>query len=240
MLCLACALPGWPLCDRCVASLRRAPPAVVGGICVEAGFRHVGAAVRLVHNLKYRRSIRAGRILAAAMVSGLPSEATVLVPVPRSLVRRVMYGIDQARVLAREVSSLTGLEVLDALGAPLWWKRQAGAALEDRHDIDFRRIGRVPEGAILVDDVFTTGTTAKSAINAAGTREMSVLVATSVSIMEPGTKPIPRLGCDVTQMRETIETSSHTAWTPRQSEPHEESTVVGPRPLRPTDREEIG
>ncbi len=233
-------MPGWPLCGRCVASLRLAPPGAIEGISVEAGFRHVGAAVRLVHNLKYRRSIRAGRILAAAMVPGIPADATVLVPVPRSLVRRVTYGIDQARVLAQEVSRLTGIEVMHALGAPLWWKRQAGATRENRHDIDFRRIGLVPDGAILVDDVFTTGTTAMSAISASGTREMSVLVATSAGIMKPGTKPIPTLGCDVTQMRETIETSSHTARTRRQSEPTEERTVVGPRPFRPTNREEIG
>ena len=117
MLCLACAMPGWPLCGPCVASLRRAPPAEIGGVSVEAGFRHVGAAVRLVHNLKYRRSIHAGRILAAAMVAGLPADATALVPIPRSFVRRVTYGIDQARVLATEVSNLTGVGVLDALGA---------------------------------------------------------------------------------------------------------------------------
>jgi len=158
-------MPGWPLCEPCVASLRRAPPALIGGIDVE----DVGAAVRLVHNLKYRRSIRAGRILAAAMVSGLPADATVLVPVPRSFVRRVTYGIDQARVLAMEVSEITGVEVLDALGAPLWWRRQAGASRDERHTIDFRSITRVPEGAILVDDVLTTGTTAMSAIAAADT-----------------------------------------------------------------------
>ncbi|RLE13732.1 MAG: hypothetical protein DRJ28_06875 [Actinobacteria bacterium] len=233
-------MPGWPLCVLCVASLRLAPPAVVRGVSVEAGFRHVGAAVRLVHNLKYRRSIRAGRILAAAMVSGLPADATVLVPVPRSLVRRVTYGIDQAKVLAKEVSILTGLEVLDALGAPIWWKRQAGATLEDRHAISFRRIGRVPEGAILVDDVFTTGTTAMSAIDAAVAREMSILVATSAGTMEPGTKPFPSLGGDVTQLRGTIETWSHAARTRSQSESADERTVVRPRLLRATDREEIG
>ena len=160
---------------------------VVCGVSVEAGFRHVGAAVRLVHNLKYRRSIRAGRILAAAMVSGLPVDATVLVPVPRSLVRRVTYGIDQAKVLAKEVSNLTGLEVIDGLGAPFWWKRQAGATLEDRHAVDFRGICRVPDRAVLVDDVFTTGRTALCAIAAADAQRMSVLVATSAGTMEPGT-----------------------------------------------------
>ena len=240
MLCLACAMPGWPLCDPCVASLRRAPPAEIGGVPVEAGFRHVGAAVRLVQNLKYRRSPRAGRILAAAMVSGLPADATVLVPAPRSFVRRVTYGIDQARVLATEVSKLTGLEVLDALGAPLWWKRQAGAIREDRHSIDFRRIVSVPAGAVVVDDVFTTGATVMSAIAAADARRMSVLVATSAGTMDSRTRPFHSLGGDVAQLRETIGTRSRTALTRLQAEPPQERAVIAPRLVRPTNREEIG
>ena len=233
-------MPGWPLCGPCVASLRRAPPGDIGGIPVEAGFRHVGAAVRLVQNLKYRRSLRAGRILAAAMVSGLPADATVLVPVPRSFVRRVTYGIDQARVLATEVGRLTGLEVLDALGAPLWWKRQAGATRENRHAVDFRRTVRIPDGAALIDDVFTTGATALSAISVADARRMSVLVATSAGTMNSGTKPFLSLGGDVAQVPETIGTRSAAARTRPQSEPPEDRTVNRPRLVRSTNREEIG
>ena len=133
MFCLACAMPGWPLCDACVDTLQRVPPSQIGDTHVEAGFLHVGAAVRLVHNLKYRRSIQAGRLLAAAMVSGLPSDATALVPVPRSFVRRVTYGIDQGRVLATELGSLTGLPVANGVGAPVvrtsssWCRPRASA-----------------------------------------------------------------------------------------------------------------
>ena len=240
MLCLACAMPGWPLCEPCVASLRRAPPAEIGGISVEAGFRHVGAAVRLVQNLKYRRSLRAGRILASAMVSGLPADATVLVPVPRSFVRRVTYGIDQARVLATEVGRLTGLEVLDALRAPLWWKRQAGATREDRHPIDFGRTVRVPHGAALVDDVFTTGATALSALAAADAPRMSVLVATSAGTMDLGAKAFPSLGGDVTQMRETSDYLSHAVQSPPRAQFRESGRDILSRPDRSINRKEIG
>lgn len=222
MPCLACAMPGWPLCDRCVVSLRRAPPSEIAGVSVEAGFRHVGAAARLVHNLKYRRSIRAGRILAAGMVSGLPSDAEALVPVPRSFVRRVTYGVDQARVLSNELSRLTGLPVVDAIGAPLWWRRQAGADREHRHAINFKRSGPVPERVVLVDDVLTTGATATSALAALGERGLSVLVATSAGTMEPGTKPFLSLGGDVTQMRETTDYLSHAAQLRLQTESFEQ------------------
>ncbi len=240
MLCLACALPGYPLCDACVASLRRAPPVVIGGVPFEAGFRHVGAAVRLVHNLKYRRSVQAGRFLAAAMVSGLPSDAAALMPVPRSFVRRVTYGIDQARVLAEELSRLTGLPMVNALGAPLWWKRQAGADRKDRHAIDFRRLDPVPERAVLVDDVLTTGATAMSALSILDQHELSVLVATSAGTMGSGTKSFRSLGGDVAQMREATDYLSHAARPRLRTESPESERVFVARPDRSNDREETG
>lgn len=240
MVCLACAMPGWPLCDPCVVSLTRSPPRVIQGVAVEAGFRHVGAAARLVHNLKYRRSIPAGRILAAAMLSGVPSDATMLVPVPRSLVRRVAYGIDQAWVLATEVARLTGLPVADALGAPLWWRRQAGAPREGRHAINFRRTAEILDGAILVDDVCTTGATAMSAIAVSCAEGMSLLVATSAGTMESGTQPFPRPGGDVTEMREMIGTRLHAAPKRSTSESTQRGTALLPRPVESINREEIG
>lgn len=239
MLCLACALPGWPLCDPCVASLKRAPPAFVGGISVEAGFRHRGAAARLIHNLKYRRSLPAGRLLAAAMVSGLPADATALVPAPRSLARRVAYGIDQARFLANELSRLSGVPVIDALRAPLWWKRQAGLAKRDRHPVKFVGVRAVPPGAVLIDDVVTTGMTIQSAAAALGSRGMSLLVATSAGTMGSGTQSFPSLGGDVATRRRTIATRSPAAQPCPQNESTHMDAIVMSRPYPSSDREEI-
>ncbi len=233
-------MPGWPLCDPCVTSLARAPAQNVRGVSVEAGFRHVGAAVRLVHNLKYRRSLPAGRLLASAMVSGLPSDAAALVPVPRSFARRVRYGIDQAFVLAMDMERMTGLPVIRGLGAPLWWRRQAGADREHRHGIAFSPIEAIPTRAVLVDDVITTGGTVASALQAMGASEISVLVATSAGTMDSGTQPFPSLGGAVTQMRETTDYLSHAARAHRQSESLESGRVDDARPIRPIDREETG
>ncbi|MEN8041646.1 MAG: hypothetical protein ABFR95_09105, partial [Actinomycetota bacterium] len=224
----------------CVRSLRWASPAHVDRVPVEAGFAHVGAAVRLVHNLKYRRSMSAGRVLAAAMASGVPADAAALVPVPRSLARRVAYGIDQAKVLADEVAVLTGLPVVDALAAPIWWRRQAGASRGDRHPVAFRSTRSLPYGAVLVDDVFTTGATALSAIAALGSPEMSVLVATSAGTMEPGTPSFPSQGGGVTRKRETVRVPLHAALPRFQAGSSKTGAVVSPRPSWPTYREELG
>lgn len=233
-------MPGRPLCESCVESLRRSPPLLVDGVPVEAGLRHVGAAARLVHNLKYRRSIPAGRLLAATMISGLPSDATALVPIPRSFVRRVTYGIDQSLSLATGLERMTGLPVIRGLGAPLWWRRQAGADREHRHSVAFRRIAAIPPRSVLVDDVITTGATIGSALRAMDGSAISVLVATSAGTMDSGTQPFPSLGGAVTQMRETTDYLSHAARAHLQAESLESGRVNVARPIRTIDREEIG
>lgn len=238
-MCLACAMPGSPLCDPCARSLRLVPPSTVGGLRVEAAFRHVGAAARLVHNLKYRRSMSAGRFLAAAMVSGLPADATSLVPVPRSFVRRVTYGIDQAVTLASGIGRLTGLEVHNALGAPLWWRRNAGASRDRRHAVNFRALDDVEDGAVLIDDVFTTGITTLSAAAAIGHTRLSVLVATSAGTMGSGTERFSSLGGDVTQKREKVNILGPAARSRLQTESSDEGDVAQPRPSRAVYREEI-
>jgi predicted amidophosphoribosyltransferase len=196
--------------------------------------------VRLVHNLKYRRSILAGRLLAAGMASGVPADASVLVPMPRSFVRRVTYGIDQASVLASELSTITGLPVVRGLGAPLWWRRQAGADRKHRHAIGFSKIGPVPAGAVLVDDVLTTGATAMSAVSVIHEQGISVLVATSAGTMETGAKPFLSLGGDVAQMRETSDYLSHAARPRLQMESFGLGRTIVARPIRSAEREEIG
>ena len=200
----------------------------------------MGAAIRLVHNLKYRRSVHAGRLLAAAMVAGVPGDASALVPMPRSFVRRVVYGIDQASVLANELSVRTGLPVFRGLDAPLWWRRQAGADRAHRHPIAFREIGPVPAHAVLVDDVLTTGTTVVSALSAIRQRGISVLVATSAGTMDSGTNSFLSLGGDVTQMRETTDYLSHAVPTRLQMESFELGSGAVARPVRSADREETG
>lgn len=185
MLCLACASVGYPLCHRCDATLRSVAPLEILGTAVHAAFAHTGAAVRLVHNLKYRRSSRAGFFLAAEMAERVPGGVDVLVPIPRVLSRRISHGIDQTSVLAACVSRLTGIRVVPLLAAPLWHRRLAGSSKGERKAPRFRVLEPMAGKVLLVDDVCTTGATIASAAEALKLEDVSALVATSAFVPTP-------------------------------------------------------
>lgn len=201
MLCIACAKPGWPLCEACERGLSVTHDRVVSGVPVGVAFEHNGTAVRLVHNLKYRRSLAAGRFLAEAMARRVPVGAASLIPVRRSLVRRVSFGIDQAGFLAKEIAGIVGLPVLDVLRPPLWWAQRAGAPRSARSPIRFSASAPIADGAVLIDDVFTTGSTIASAGRAIEPAKYSSLVATAAGMMRPGVELTPSLGGDVADKR---------------------------------------
>jgi len=170
--CLACAArsagPGC-LCTACAHAF--APGGarrLAGGVLVHSAFLHLGTARLLVHRLKYGAQPGAARLLAAAMARVLPADATALVPVPRARLRLWRYGVDPALELALALQRLTGLPVRRALAAAWWHRRRAGAGGVERGIPRFRACSAVPTGAVLVDDVVTTGATLRAAAAALG------------------------------------------------------------------------
>ncbi len=233
-------MPGHPLCPACSRDLSPAHDFVVSGVVVGVPFAHSGTAARLVHNLKYRRSHIAGRFLAVAMAGRLPHRVDVLVPVRRSIARRVGYGIDQAAFLARAISDLTGVPVADVLVPPLWWARRAGAPRDTRAPISFRARGRVPDGAVLIDDVFTTGSTVLSCGRAISPSRFSVLVATTAGTMRRGTEEVPNLGGDVATERRSNADRSPAALPRSRSDTPFRGRGILARSMGITNREERG
>ncbi|MFV2000095.1 MAG: ComF family protein [Acidimicrobiia bacterium] len=142
------------------------------------------------------------------MAARLPAGATALVPVRRSMSRRIGYGIDQASFLAHALGDVVGLPVVDAVTPPLWWRRRAGAPLEERTAIAFRARRAVPGGAVLIDDVLTTGTTVLSAADALAPARLSFLVATAAGRMDSRVREVPNWGGDVAKNRRATETRS--------------------------------
>jgi predicted amidophosphoribosyltransferase len=180
--CLACARPDGPICITCAGALRPAPARALGaGVVARAAWSHGGTGRRLVQRLKYD-GVTAVVAVAVSAVGSPPANGHVLVPIPRVLVRRVAYGVDPARQFAEALGHAWDLPVVPALGAPPWAPRRAGRRRRPGPPA-LRATGPVP-GAIVVDDVITSGSTVRLAAQLVGARHA---VALTMAAKSPGT-----------------------------------------------------
>ena len=148
-------------------------------------FRYAGTARQLVRLLKFHFQDEAAEALAAAMAQCFPDgRYDALTPVPLHRRRLRARGANQAEILSRLVGKRTGLPVLNALTRTRFTREQSRLAGPARQ----RNVrGAFSAGAnvsglrlLLVDDVRTTGATARAcaeALLAAGAAEVSVLTA---------------------------------------------------------------
>jgi len=180
MLCLACrGLSREAVCEGCRATLVPGPDrTLAGGWAVRSGYVHSGAARALVHRLKYEGIVAAAAVLAGRMVAALPSDATVLVPIPRSRWRAIRFGVDPGLELAIQLSKATGLGVTSALAPPVVARHNAGRSRPERQAPGLRAVREVGFGAVLVDDVVTTGVTLSTAIALLGEGVRGAVTAT--------------------------------------------------------------
>jgi predicted amidophosphoribosyltransferase len=168
------------LCPFCSARLR-APDrsgADVWPACASA-FAPDPAIFALVHAFKYEGLVELGPWLGAHLARaarrGLPTRELVLVPVPLHAERLRARGFNQSLLLAAEVGRRLGAPVLDGqlvrrLDTPPL-ARLPHEEREARVRSAFARMGPLPRGdalLVLVDDVVTTGSTARAALAALG------------------------------------------------------------------------
>ena len=163
---------GEPLCSRCRAELTwLGDEPLVVGVALEAWapLAYEGPARALVRALKFRGAAGLADPLAAQIVAGAPADllgaGRELVPVPLHPARARRRGFNQAERLAAAIGRRTGMPVTDCLGrrGPRA-ARQVGRGRAERlagivGSIEVRPGAAVPSGAVLVDDVVTTGAT---------------------------------------------------------------------------------
>lgn len=144
-----------------------------------------GAVRSLVHAVKFggrpRLAVWAGRRLGNAIADARWPVARV-VPVPLHPARRRERGFDQAERIARGASQVLRRPCWSGLSRQRPTGRQARAgALARRRNVGgaFRSAPLAPLPIVLVDDVWTTGTTARAcrrALLVAGAREVRIAV----------------------------------------------------------------
>jgi predicted amidophosphoribosyltransferase len=180
---------GGPCCERCGA-----PTAWPVRRCRECGGRRLafasaraavaydGAVPALVAAWK-ERGLRALAVEAADVIANTLEQplATALTFVPADGDRSLRRGHHPAERLARELAFLWAIPALDALGRTRAPRPQRGLTLRERRRNvagAFLATGRVPPRVALVDDVYTTGSTASAAATAlrrAGARRVEVV-----------------------------------------------------------------
>ena len=176
-----------PLCGACRMELRwLAGVAEVAGLRVFAPLAYEGPARALVRALKFRGATLAAEAMAAAIAAGAPSgmlDGGRLVPVPLHPRRLRRRGFNQAERLAAALSRRTGLEMAACLRRTGPARTQVGRHRDERlagtrGTVAVRPGAAVPERAILVDDVVTTGATVAAcaaALRTAGALAVSAI-----------------------------------------------------------------
>lgn len=194
LLCGACAetIPAVP--PRCYRCRARTLQYDVCRVCrKQTSLRRVVATVvydelpkALLQRAKYERARRGLVEIAALMRPQLAylGDDVLLVPVPTATTRVRERGYDQAVLLARELSRLSGLRHVSLLSR-LGQAHQVGSSRAERlrHLDGAFRIRRPQdvEGAhiVLIDDVCTTGATLEAAartLRKAGAKQVDALV----------------------------------------------------------------
>ena len=166
------------LCFDCRRSMRPASDRILApGVRLVAAFEHEGAARTLIHHLKYRGVTAYVGLVADLLEPRLPR--LPVVPVPRALSRRVKYGVDPAREIARALADRLRVPVVDGLARPIHAPRRAGRD-HTRSVSPFRSRSVLRSPVVIVDDVVTTGATVSAAVDAIGLEWVRCIAAANV------------------------------------------------------------
>lgn len=161
------------MCDRCAHDLEPPPTTSVRDVGpVPAAFAYAGTGAELVQALKFRDGRRLVAPLADRLcdvLDGAGISPSIVSWVPTSARRRRTRGFDQAELVARAVARRLGAPCRPTL------RREPGPAQTGRDRAHRERNVRFAPVApralasrhvMLIDDVCTTGATARAAVEA--------------------------------------------------------------------------
>ena len=193
----ALELAGSPSCSTCGLPLSpEAPGPYQCGACLGGLYRfdrarasgpYRGLLREVIHRFKYGGRISLARPLAQLLLTGARElstlhEINLIVPVPLHPRRLRERGFNQAALLARRLGALLNIPVgYTALRRRRWTEPQIGLTVRQRAE-NVRGAFAVAEpamlrdqGVLLVDDVFTTGSTLSECariLRSAGAKEV--------------------------------------------------------------------
>lgn len=173
--CLGCDSPGVsPWCEAC-GTPEPVPgdPALMPGIPLLVLGRYQGALAQAIQRFKYQQRPDLARPLAIQLLPQVPRErrrSLAWVPVPLHPKRLAERGFNQSALLALYLARFTRAKSEPrALRRNRDTKQQAHLERASRAlnvESAFQASRRVPPHVILVDDVVTTGTTARACVQA--------------------------------------------------------------------------
>ncbi len=169
--CLACKdevpLNDSGLCSSCEKALIESEPPVFAVRAplsgAAAAFLYEGAALELIHTLKYEGIHAAANVLGEFMapLADASRNISALVPVPLHRRRERERGFNQAALIAKTISQLTGIPIASPLVRTRYTKTQTELDANAREaNVKDAFISAACSGnLLLIDDVFTTGST---------------------------------------------------------------------------------
>ena len=128
-----------------------------------AAFLYGGVALELIHTLKYEGIRSAATVLGESMAPLVNSEWRIkaLVPVPLHKRRERERGFNQAALIAKAISAETGIPVITPIARVRYTQTQTelDAKAREMNVKDAFKSAPVSGNLLLIDDVFTTGST---------------------------------------------------------------------------------